>query len=230
MGSAMSFLGSKAASGAYQAIIAAMPPHDIYIETHLGSGAIMKQKPLAGRAIGIDIDSQVIDRFGSMAGVELYQSDAVTFLRQFDYTTAGRVLVYSDPPYLHSTRTSRKRYRYEYSEADHKYLLLLLRELSQAGVAVMLSGYPSSLYDELLPDWRTVEFQAMTRGGVRTEKLWLSFEANSAHWATFAGRNFTDRQRIKRKARRWAENYRTLPAAERLAVLAALLECDLRGE
>src|SRR6266699_2782328 len=129
MGSAMSYLGSKAASGAYQAIIAAMPVHDTYIETHLGTGAIMKRKPHAGRSIGIDIDRAIIKRFGSMVGVELYQADAVAFLRQFDYKAAGRVLVYSDPPYLHSTRTSRKRYRYEYNEKDHIVLLTVLREL-----------------------------------------------------------------------------------------------------
>ncbi len=90
----------------------------------------------------------------------------------------------------------------------------------------MLSGYPSKLYDDLLPNWRTIEFQVMSRGGVRTEKLWLSFAESSVHWATFAGYNFTDRQRIKRKAQRWAENYRMLPAGERLAVLAALLACE----
>ncbi|CAI1679267.1 Uncharacterised protein [Serratia liquefaciens] len=37
----MGYLGSKAASGAYQAIISQMPPHDTYIETHLGGGAVM---------------------------------------------------------------------------------------------------------------------------------------------------------------------------------------------
>jgi DNA adenine methylase len=222
-----SYLGSKAASGAYQAIIANMPPHDTYIETHLGSGAIMKRKPLALGSIGIDIDTKVIERFDSIAGVKPHHGDAVAFLRQFDYSTAGRVLVYSDPPYLHSTRTSRKRYRYEYTENDHRALLSVLRELATSGVAVMLSGYPSALYDTLLPGWRTLEFQVMTRGGVRTEKLWLSFEANAAHWSTFAGNNFTDRQRIKRKAKRWAENYRMLPAAERVAVLAALLACEI---
>ncbi|HCN3270845.1 TPA: DNA adenine methylase, partial [Klebsiella michiganensis] len=37
----MSYLGSKAASGVYQKIIAEMPPHDVYIETHLGGGAVM---------------------------------------------------------------------------------------------------------------------------------------------------------------------------------------------
>ena len=29
------YLGSKQVSGAYQAVIANMPPHDTYIETHL---------------------------------------------------------------------------------------------------------------------------------------------------------------------------------------------------
>jgi hypothetical protein len=37
-------------------------------------------------------------------------------------------------------------------------------------VSVILSGYPSQLYDETLAGWRSMEFQAMTRGGVRTEK------------------------------------------------------------
>ena len=45
----MSYLGSKAASGVYQKIIAEMPPHDTYIETHLGSGAVMFFKPPAKR-------------------------------------------------------------------------------------------------------------------------------------------------------------------------------------
>jgi hypothetical protein len=46
------------------------------------------------------------------------------------------------------------------------------------------------------------------------------------HWASFAGKNFTDRQRIKRKAQRWGKNYQALPKTERLAVLAALMEVE----
>ena len=42
-----SYFGSKATSGLCQPIIALMPPHDTYIETHLGGGAIMKRKPPA---------------------------------------------------------------------------------------------------------------------------------------------------------------------------------------
>ena len=40
----MGYFGSKATSGLCQPIIAMMPPHDTYIETHLGGGAIMKRK------------------------------------------------------------------------------------------------------------------------------------------------------------------------------------------
>jgi DNA adenine methylase len=223
----MSYLGSKAASGAYQAIIALMPPHDTYIETHLGTGAIMSHKPPATCSIGIDLDSDMLEQYRSEQAIELLCMDAVTALEDFDYESAGRTLIYVDPPYLHSTRTSRKRYKYEYTRADHIRLISCLKRLP---ANVILSGYPSALYDELLPTWHTVEFQVMTRGGVRTEKLWLNYKPDSAHWATFAGRNFTDRQRIKRKARRWAHNFEQLPAAERLAVMAALLEVSKKEE
>jgi site-specific DNA-adenine methylase len=50
------YLGSNATSGLCQAIIAMMPPHDTYIETHLGGGAIMKRKRAALRNIGIDLN------------------------------------------------------------------------------------------------------------------------------------------------------------------------------
>ena len=63
-----------------------------------------------------------------------------------------------------------------------------------------------------------------TRGGPRTERLWMNYKLNAAHWADHAGVGFTDRQRIKRKAARWQRMYRELPPGERLAVLAALLE------
>ncbi len=220
----MSYLGSKAASGAYQAIIASMPAHDTYIETHLGSGAILRRKPAAKRSIGIDRDSLVLAQSADLAGVELYCEDAIAFLRRFDFAAAGRVLIYADPPYLLETRTSRHRYQYEYTDEGHCALLAVLGELASTGVAVMISGYPSALYDRLLAGWRTREFQVMTRGGVRTEKLWMSFPAGSVHWARFAGATFTERQRIKRKAQRWAEKYRALSPAEQVAVLAAMLD------
>lgn len=59
----MSYLGSKGGSGVYQKIIAEMPPHDTYIETHLGSGAVMLRKPPAMHNVGIDIDAEPLKEF-----------------------------------------------------------------------------------------------------------------------------------------------------------------------
>ncbi|MBU0498917.1 MAG: DNA methylase [Gammaproteobacteria bacterium] len=217
-----SCFGSKATSGLCQPIIALMPPHDTYIETHLGGGAIMQRKPAALRNIGIDIDPQALGTFSCHYPVEKINACAHRFLADYDFR--GRELVYSDPPYLHHTRTSRRRYRFEYREDDHIELLALLKSLP---CNVILSGYPSTLYDEQLSDWRSVELQVMNQGGVRTEKLWFNFTPDRVHWPSYAGKNFTDRQRIKRKAANWGKRYQALPREERLAVLSAMMAVEV---
>jgi DNA adenine methylase len=215
------YFGSKATSGLCQPIIAMMPPHDTYIETHLGGGSIMRRKPPALRNIAIDLDLEAISAFDCGYSVEKVQGCAHEFLSTYSFS--GRELVYCDPPYLHYTRTSKRRYRFDYSEQDHIELLELLNKIS---CSVILSGYPSALYDEMLADWGSLELQVMNRGGVRTEKLWFNFTPGRVHWPRYAGKNFTDRQRIKRKAETWGRRYQALPRAERLAVLAAIMAVE----
>ena len=217
----MGYFGSKATSGLCQPLIAMIPPHDTYIETHLGGGAIMKRKPAALRNIGIDRDARALDAFECDYPVELVHGCAHRYLAEFEFQ--GSELVYSDPPYLKRTRTSRRRYRFDYEEADHVALLELLKGMP---CQVMVSGYPSTLYEERLRGWRSVEWQVMNQGGVRTEKLWFNFAPERLHWARYAGKNFTDRQRIKRKAQSWDRRYAALPAAERLAVLGAMMAVE----
>lgn len=215
------YFGSKATSGLCQPIIALMPPHATYIESHLGGGAIMQRKPPALRNIGIDLNQRALEKFRCDYPVELVQGCAHRFLADFNYS--GRELVYCDPPYLQQTRSSGRRYRFDYEESDHRELLRLLKGLP---CQVILSGYPSALYDEWLPGWETLELQVMNQGGVRTEKVWFNFSLERAHWASYAGKNHTDRQRVKRKAETWGRRYRALPAGERLAVLAAMMAVE----
>jgi hypothetical protein len=218
------WFGSKATSGLCQPIIALMPPHDTYIETHLGGGAIMQRKPAARHNIGIDLNALALERFQCDYPVEKIHGCAHRFLAEYPFT--GRELVYSDPPYLQHTRTSSRRYRFDYEERDHVELLALLKRLP---CPVILSGYPSILYDEWLRDWQRLELQVMNQAGVRTEKLWFNFTPERLFWAGYAGKNFTDRQRIKRKAESWARRYRDMPAPERLAVLAGLMSVEAEG-
>jgi DNA adenine methylase len=87
-------------------------------------------------------------------------------------------LFYCDPPYLPETRTAPSVYRHEMSEADHRELLDLLRSVRGK---VMLSGYPSPLYDETLKSWnrQTFDMPNHAAGGRakrrETEVLWCNF-------------------------------------------------------
>lgn len=216
-----SYFGSKATSGLCQPIIAMMPPHDTYIETHLGGGAIMRRKPPALHNIGIDLDLKPLTAFECDYSVEKIHGCAHQFLSSYTYD--GRELVYCDPPYLHKTRSSTRRYRFDYQEQDHVELLKILKGLS---CSVILSGYPSTLYDEQLTGWNTIELQVMNQGGVRTEKLWFNFTPDRVHWCRYAGKNFTDRQRIKRKAESWGKRYQVLPRPERLALLSSIMAVE----
>ena len=215
------YFGSKATAGLCQPLIALMPPHSTYIETHLGGGAIMKRKPGALRSIGIDLDKRALDGFRCDYPVELVHGCCHRFLAGFGFD--GTELVYSDPPYLKGARKSSRRYRHDYDDRDHEELLGLLRGLP---CAVMVSGYPSALYDGLLPGWRSLSLQVMNQAGVVTERVWFNFEPDRVHWASFAGRNFTHRQTVKRKAAGWGRRYAAMPPAERLAVLAAIMAVE----
>jgi DNA adenine methylase len=83
-------------------------------------------------------------------------------------------LFYVDPPYLHETRNERNddAYAHEMTDDEHRALAAQLRSLNGM---MILSGYPSALYDELYFDWQYVEHQSLDlTGQARTERLWIS--------------------------------------------------------
>jgi DNA adenine methylase len=84
----------------------------------------------------------------------------------------GETLIYADPPYLPSVRTRGAQYRHEMGEVDHVALLAALR--AHPG-PVLLSGYDSPLYADVLTDWRHVARRGpIEGGGSRLESLWIN--------------------------------------------------------
>ena len=89
-------------------------------------------------------------------------------------------LFYCDPPYLPETRAagSRDVYVVEMTAEDHRGLAAVLR---QCRGKVVLSGYPSALYDELYEGWRTVSIDIANHSaggktkGREVERLWLNW-------------------------------------------------------
>lgn len=81
-----------------------------------------------------------------------------------DYGQHPNALLYVDPPYEASTRSSLN-YRHEMGDqAEHEALLAALLDCE---ATVVLSGYPSPMYDEALNGWDRVEVEAWTGNGIR---------------------------------------------------------------
>jgi DNA adenine methylase len=59
----MQYTGGKNGPGVFQRIINLMPPHRVYIEPFLGSGAILRLKRPAVFNIGVEVDPEVLAEF-----------------------------------------------------------------------------------------------------------------------------------------------------------------------
>ena len=111
-----------------------------------------------------------------LSGVLIENRPAIEVITAHD---AATTLHYVDPPYVHDTRykgaSTGRYYRHEMGDKEHRKLLGILLELEGM---VVLSGYPSELYSELLTDWRCYSTSARisaARGTAsRTECIWVN--------------------------------------------------------
>lgn len=102
--------------------------------------------------------------------VQIENQSALDLVRKFNH---NNVLIYADPPYLMNTRGG-KQYRHEMTEQDH---VELLDALKQHKGTVILSGYPSEMYDRELVGWSRIDHKSYNQlAGQRTEVLWCNFE------------------------------------------------------
>ena len=112
---------------------------------------------------------EVLDQITNrLRGVVIENREATEVIIRNDTPAA---LHYVDPPYVMSTRDKGGDYRHEMTDDDHRRLAQVLTDCAGA---VVLSGYPSQLYEDLYAGWRKVERAAQADGArARTECLWL---------------------------------------------------------
>lgn len=137
-------------------------------------------------ATGPLTSKRLVGRFADccdrLANVMIEHADAVSVVERYD---DRRAVLYLDPPYLHATRAGLAKRPRDYrvdmpAEDDHRRLAKTLHECEGT---VILSGYPSDLYDELYGDWWTAA-RVITRhsthhlehrtGEKATETLWAN--------------------------------------------------------
>ncbi len=99
---------------------------------------------------------------------------AIDVMQQHDHHDT---LHFVDPPYVHATRQMRAKcgYRYEMTDEDHEELLGVLLDLEGM---VVLSGYETELYNDMLGGWTKHTTTARASAGrgtvMRTEAVWIN--------------------------------------------------------
>lgn len=106
-----------------------------------------------------------------LRGVQIENRPAIEVMERFN---SSKVLIYLDPPYMPGTRHG-KQYRHEmYSEESH--MELLDTAVKHQG-PVLISGYDTELYNDMLAGWHREEAVCYSQvASKKREIIWMNFE------------------------------------------------------
>ncbi len=117
-----------------------------------------------------NLPEKIMQTAERLRGVQIENRPAVEIIQKFNYEN---VLIYCDPPYMLETR-NRKQYKCEMDETDHEELLELL--LNHKG-PVIISGYETELYNNMLAGWNKKETTTYSQVcSKKKEVLWMNYE------------------------------------------------------
>lgn len=105
--------------------------------------------------------------------VQIENDTAVNIIKRYD---SKDTLFYCDPPYIHETRGDSKAYKYEMTNAEHRELAEVLKNIKGK---VALSGYHCRLMDELYEGWYVTQAplkKCHSVKSMRREVLWTNYK------------------------------------------------------
>lgn len=119
-----------------------------------------------------NLPEKIMQAAERLRGVQIENRPAVELIKRFNFEN---VLIYCDPPYVLETRHG-KQYRCEMSDMEHEELLKVL--LQHKGL-VLISGYDTELYRDMLCKWERRENTSYSQVcSKKKEVLWMNFEPN----------------------------------------------------
>jgi len=138
------------------------------------------------------------------------------------FFTYFNTVIYSDPPYpLKSRKKQRKVYKNEMTDLQHIELIKMLK--SYQNVKFLISTYPNSIYQEMLKNYRMIEYYSQTRKGLALENLYMNYEAPSQlHDYSFLGNDFREREKFKAYADNFLRKFREFPLLLQQKILSEL--------
>ena len=145
------------------------------VQLHMSFGGVLRNgafkiKTKNGPLAWSSASERIPPAVERLRGVVVERGDAMKVIERYDSKDA---LFYVDPPYVGGTRpTNKNGYLHEMAgEGDHVRLLEALNEIDGS---VVLSGYESDVYKDMLKEWKTYKKATTTnRHGSVTECLWV---------------------------------------------------------
>lgn len=112
----------------------------------------------------------VVDTAERLRKVQIENRPALEVMGRYDFEN---VFMYLDPPYVLDTRTG-KQYLHEMTDRDHVDLLdFCIRSKAK----IMISGYESDLYNNMLQGWHKRQFDSCAEMGLkRKETVWFNYD------------------------------------------------------
>ncbi|NIQ15601.1 MAG: hypothetical protein GTO02_14750 [Candidatus Dadabacteria bacterium] len=110
-----------------------------------------------------------------LQNVIILNEAAISLIKLFN---EPNVVCYCDPPYLHETRESIDAYTHEMLVDDH---IALAEVLNNFKGKILISGYPSRLYNKLYKNWRCEKRKIANHASqkktkpIKMELLWCNF-------------------------------------------------------
>ena len=136
----------------------------------------------------------------------------------------GGSFVFADPPYPANVRSGacRRIYRHEQLTDDaHERILNTFCELP---CPAMICGIKCDLYDQLLSEWRTIEYQVVYRSGKQTtETAWMNYDPpEELHDYQYLGANRREREVLTKRRRNLMRRLKDMGPHERRSLLLDL--------
>ena len=116
------------------------------------------------------LPEKIIQAAERLRGVQIENRPAIEVIQRFNYKN---VLIYCDPPYMLHTRHG-KQYKCEMADNEHKDLLSTL--LKHKG-PVIVSGYDTDLYNEMLEGWTKMETVSYSQVCTKKKEIiWMNYK------------------------------------------------------
>ena len=103
-------------------------------------------------------------------------------------------------------------------EAAHIKLLTVARSIN---ANIVISSYPNENYDRILRNWYSFTFQAQTRSGSASEKVWHNYPTpTELHDYRYIGNDYRGRERIQGIIKRNLSKFLRMDVLERNAIIS----------